>query len=107
LGELATWLVKRSAYESVFGLVGFVDDDFKKRGMQYSGVRVLGPIDAIPALVEKYQVDILMIAIENCRSDQYDRILEICNSTEAKVVKLPDLVKVLEKSLQGLSENVK
>jgi hypothetical protein len=48
-----------------------------------------------------------MIAIENCRSDQYDRILEICNSTEAKVVKLPDLVKVLEKSLQGLSENVK
>jgi lipopolysaccharide/colanic/teichoic acid biosynthesis glycosyltransferase len=107
LGELATWLVKRSAYESVFGLVGFVDDDFKKRDMHYAGVRVLGPIDAIPALVKKYQVDVLMIAIENCRSDQYDRILEICNSTEAKVVKLPDLVKVLEKSLQGLSENVK
>lgn len=77
--------------------------------MHYAGgVRVLGPIDAIPALVKKYQVDVLMIAIENCRSDQYDRILEICNSTEAKVVKLPDLVKVLEKSLQGgLSENVK
>ncbi len=33
LGELATWLVKRSAYESVFGLVGFVDDDFKKNAI--------------------------------------------------------------------------
>ena len=107
LGEMATWLVKRSAYESVFGLVGFVDDDFNKRDMHYAGVRVLGPIDAIPTLVEKYHIDILMVAIENCRSEQIDRILKICNTTGAKVVKLPDLVKVLEKSLQGLSENVK
>lgn len=106
LGELATWLVKRSAYESVFGLVGFVDDDFKKRDMHYDGVRVLGPIDSIPDLVAKYQVDILMVAIENCSHKQRERILKICNSTGKKVVQLPDLVKVLEKSLSGIKEDV-
>lgn len=107
LGELATWLVKRSAYESVFGLIGFVDDDFNKRDMHYDGVRVLGPIDAVPALVEKYQVDILMVAIENCSSEDRKRILKICNSTQAKVVELPDLVKALEKSLKGLHQDDK
>ena len=107
LGELATWLVKRSAYESVFGLIGFVDDDFNKRDMHYDGVRVLGPIDAMPALVEKYQVDILMVAIENCSSEDRKRILKICNSTQAKVVELPDLVKALEKSLKGLHQDDK
>ena len=38
---MATWLVKRSAYESVFGLVGFVDDDFNKRDMHYAGLGFL------------------------------------------------------------------
>lgn len=105
LGELASWLIQRSAYATVFGLIGHVDDDFRKQGMRIGGLEVLGTISSLPSLVEKYQADILLVAIENCTPSQRKRILEICRSTQSRIIELPDLVKVLEKSLKGISAN--
>jgi len=105
LGELASWLVERSAYSSMLGVVGFVDDDPHKRNLNLGGIKVLGPISSISAQVEKYDVSFIFLAITNCIDDEYERILNLCNATGARLVVLPDLVKTLDKSFEGIGIN--
>lgn len=105
LGELASWLVQRSAYSPYLGVVGFVDDDPRKRGLNLGGLKVLGPTSAISTVVKKYEVSIVFLAISNCTKAEHERILQTCHATGAKVVVLPDLVKTLEASLEGIGIN--
>jgi len=65
LAEMTIWLLRRSAYTSIFGIIGMVDDDARKRNMELSGVRVLGNTAIIPTIAEKYQVGLIIFAISN------------------------------------------
>ncbi len=105
LGELASWLVQRSAYSSYLGVVGFVDDDPRKRDLNLGGIRVLGPTTAVGKLVKKYTVSIIFLAITNCTEAEHEKILHHCQATGAKLVILPDLVKTLEASFEGIGIN--
>lgn len=103
LAEMTIWLLQRSAYSSVFGVMGMVDDDDRKRNRETYGVRVLGATKDIPALVKKYQIGLIFFAIDNISEQERDRITRLCETTDAKVVVVPDLVKVLEHSIKELT----
>jgi FlaA1/EpsC-like NDP-sugar epimerase len=99
LGEMALWLLHRSTYKDAFGVVGIVDDDPKKQGMCINGYRVLDETSKIPELVDKYDVGLIIFAISNIQARKLKEILEICRHTSAKVIEIPDLVKVFNNSL--------
>ena len=103
LAEMTIWLLQRSAYSGIFGIIGMVDDDARKRNMESYGVRVLGTTDDIPALVEKYQVGLIFFAIANGSERDRERITKLCEATNAKIVVIPDLVKVLERSIKKIT----
>lgn len=103
LAEMTIWLLQRSAYSSIFGIIGMVDDDARKRNMETYGVRVLGPIVDIPALVKKYQIGLIFFAIANGSEQERERIIALCEETDAKIVVIPDLVKVLERSIKKIT----
>ena len=103
LAEMTIWLLQRSAYSSIFGIIGMVDDDARKRHMETYGVRVLGTTADIPALVEKYQIGLIFFAISNGSELDRDRITKLCEATDAKIVVIPDLVKVLERSIKKIT----
>ena len=105
LGELTSWLIQRSIYSTLFGVVGFVDDDPKKRDLRIGGIKILGSTDAIPNLVEKYSIAIIMMAISDGNQAELDRIKQICASTDAKVIVIPDLVRRLEEAFEGIVPN--
>ncbi len=105
LGELASWLIQRSAYSSILGVIGFVDDDPHKRDLNLGGIKVLGSTSDIPKLVEKYNVSIIFFAISKPSGEESNRISKICKETGAKLVVLPDLVNTLEKSFEGIGIN--
>lgn len=100
LGELTSWLIQRSAYSTVFGVVGFVDDDPKKRNSSIGGLKVLGSTQSICDQVNKYSVGIIMLAISKAEPKEIERIKAICDSTEAKVIVMPDLIKNIENALE-------
>lgn len=104
LAEMTIWLLRRSAYTSIFGIIGMVDDDARKRNMELSGVRVLGNTAIIPTIAEKYQVGLIFFAISNSSEKDKERIMQLCESTQAKVVVIPDLVKVLERSIEKIAK---
>lgn len=103
LAEMTIWLLQRSAYSSIFGVVGMVDDDPRKRNMESYGVRVLGTTADIPALVKKYQVGLIFFAISNGTEKEREQITQCCEATIAKIVVIPDLFKVLERSLKKIT----
>lgn len=103
LAEMTIWLMQRSAYSSIFGIIGMVDDDARKRNMESYGVRVLGNTADIPALVEKYQIGLIFFAIANGSEQDRARVTQLCEATDAKIVVIPDLVKVLERSIKKIT----
>ncbi|MEN6556424.1 MAG: sugar transferase [Anaerolineaceae bacterium] len=102
LGHLALWLLQRSKLASMFGVVGLVDDDVHKHGEWLQECKVLGSTRDIPALVEKHKVNILIYAIANISPEENERIMETCRATNARLIIIPDLVKVLEKSIRKI-----
>ena len=100
LGEMAVWLLQRSAFHDMFGIVGIVDDNVKKHGLRLNGYLVLGGTADIPALVEKYDIGLILFAISNISTNQRNKLLNMCQSTHAQTLELPDLIKVLNQSLR-------
>ena len=94
--------------------VGFVDDDPGKRGREIQGVRVLGTVDDIPALVERLAVECLLIALPAAKAAAMRRIVSICEAsglpfrtlprpqdTLSREPSVPDLREVLIEDLLG------
>jgi FlaA1/EpsC-like NDP-sugar epimerase len=68
-----------------------VDDDPTKRGLRIHGVPILGNRYAIPDLVARYQVDLIILAMYNISSEDFRAILDICLETPAAVKVLPNI----------------
>ena len=100
LGEMAVWLMLRSTFHDAFGIVGVVDDDVKKHGLRLNGYLVLGGTADIPVLVEKYDIGLILFAISNITPKKRKALLDLCKSTPAQTLEIPDLVKVLDQSLR-------
>ncbi len=76
--------------------VAFVDDDPKKYRMRIHGIRVIGSVDALPAIVKELQIDIIGVAIPSASRQQLDRILAIAQESDARIQILPSRHEVLQ-----------
>lgn len=75
--------------------VGFLDDNQEKIGLTLHGVNILGPIDDINYYVEKYNVDEVIVAINNFPANQFLKVEELI---ERKSVKIKKMISVSEYS---------
>ncbi len=69
--------------------VGFIDDELSKKGAEIHGVRVLGNIRKLPRLVERLDVDLVLLAIPSATSAQMRRIVGFCEQAGVAVRTLP------------------
>ena len=72
-------------------VVGFVDDDPNKRNTYLSGKKVLGALKDIPELIEKYDIQMLTIAIPSLSRKKLRRIFELVESAHVKVNTMPSI----------------
>ncbi len=72
-------------------VVGFVDDDPNKRNTYLSGKKVLGAIKDIPELIEKYDIQMVTIAIPSLSRKKLRRIFELVESARVKVNTMPSI----------------
>jgi Undecaprenyl-phosphate glucose phosphotransferase len=96
-GELGRTLVDRIVTHEEFGLraIGFLDDDDRKRGSVYQGVRVTGSLKDLHEIIHERRVDTLFIALP---ADAYRKTLQLADvatkhCVEVRVV--PDLLQFL------------
>ncbi len=72
-------------------VVGFVDDDPNKRNTYLSGKKVLGALKDIPELIEKYDIQMVTVAIPSLSRKKLRRIFELVESARVKVNTMPSI----------------
>ncbi|MBR6376436.1 MAG: polysaccharide biosynthesis protein [Oscillospiraceae bacterium] len=68
-----------------------VDDDYSKRGSFLRGVKVVGNRNDIPAIVDKYRIEEIVLAIPTASAKDKRDILKICQQTRCRLKTLPGL----------------
>jgi FlaA1/EpsC-like NDP-sugar epimerase len=79
-----------------YRVVGFLDDLRAKRGLRISGVSVLGGGEDIEALVRRYGVETILIAIPSATGVAMTRILELCHTAGTECMTVPGLGEIIE-----------
>ncbi len=72
-----------------------VDDDTDKVGRRIQSVRIEGITNDIPALVEKYGINMIIIAVPSASLRDKKRILAICSKTRCMLRIVPDVLDMM------------
>ncbi len=74
-----------------YHLVGFIDDDPSKKGRSIHGVPVLGDIESLSHLKEKYSVQEVLIAAPSATGNEMRKIVDACEAYNVRYKTLPGL----------------
>lgn len=88
-----------------YHVVGFIDDRPDKQGLRISGVLVRGSGDEVKALVERYSVQTILIAIPSATGSEMTRILRLCHAAGAECKTIPGLHEIIETN--GLANQIR
>jgi len=98
-GQFIAWLLQNGRSSQLFRVIGIVDDDLYKQGTRIGGVNVLGTRNDIPHLIAKHDIGIIFFAIHNISPIERAYIQNICASTPARLVIIPDVLAALQHSI--------
>lgn len=76
-----------------------IDDNSEKWGTYLLGIPVVGGKKAIPAMVNKYDIEEIIIAIPTLTAEKQSELLEICQETTCKVQLLPSIYQLVNKEV--------
>ncbi|WP_303815069.1 nucleoside-diphosphate sugar epimerase/dehydratase [Selenomonas ruminantium] len=76
-------------------IIGFVDDDEKKKKGRLAGFPILGTINELPQIVKANKVDEIVIAIPSADGDTIRHIDNQCRQTGAKVRIMPGIYEMV------------
>jgi FlaA1/EpsC-like NDP-sugar epimerase len=93
-GELLVRDLHR-AHPRIYEPVAFVDDDPTKRGKELQGVRVMGNSTTIPLLVERLEIDLVIIAVPTATAEQMQHIVRWCDKSGAPYRILPRIYEMM------------
>lgn len=96
-GDAGTMIVRELQRNPEIGMevVGYVDDDPRKRSARIMGVPVLGNRRAIPELVKAYHAQLVIIAMPTAPGKEIRDIVHICEQANVKTQIMPGIYEVL------------
>lgn len=89
--ELLARDLMRETAEGGFTVVGFVDDNPRKKGGELRGIRVKGAIQQLPIFTEELAVDLIIIAVPSATTHEMRRIVDIVEQCQLPFRTLPQL----------------
>lgn len=96
-GEMGVTLIRETSINKDFQykVMGFVDDDLKKRGTYINGKKVLGQIKDLEDILELKNIDTLIIAVSSMEKTKMKNIMDRCKNVNVKVKILPQVGEIL------------
>lgn len=79
----------------IYDPICIFDDDQSKLSRKIGGVKIVGNLDRIPDVCKRLKIDELILAISNMDEKQRERIFSLCEQTDCKIKKVPDIEKIL------------
>jgi len=108
-GEAGVMVLKESRTNPRTNLeiVGFIDDDRRKKNLRIQGVSILGESREIPSIVEEYGVEEIIIAVPSAKGEEIRGIIAHCKIPSIKIRIVPGLQKILNGDLEVKPRDVK
>lgn len=96
-GNLGKLLVDKLKEHRVLGLqiIGFLDDDLGKANFSYEGVKVLGNLNELEEILNKYDIDGAFIAFPYNQKSKGERIINTLQRKYLDIYFVPDIIQML------------
>jgi exopolysaccharide biosynthesis polyprenyl glycosylphosphotransferase len=78
-----------------YRVVGFIDDDGRKNGQEFSGYPVLGTYSDIPAIVKRERIPAIIVAHVSGSANEILKILNYCGDISVTIYMVPSLTDVI------------
>ena len=79
----------RRNHPNRYNVVGFLDDDPKKIGRQIHRVPIVASPDVLQDLVNRWDIDLVLIAVPSASEEQMQRLVGICERCKIEFKTLP------------------
>ncbi len=83
-------------YHLPYKVIGFVDDDPGKMGRSIHGVEVIGNVDNLACVLEKEEIQEILIAIPSASGDQIRHIVEACQKCAVSYKIVPGIGELID-----------
>jgi FlaA1/EpsC-like NDP-sugar epimerase len=80
-------------------LVGFLDDDPRKKGMLANGLPVLGPTSELARTVRERGIDEVIVCVQEAPTSELKRLWRLCKTTPARSLIVPSLGQILDREV--------
>lgn len=77
-----------------YDVIGFIDDDPLKRGINIHGIPVLGKVDELPEVCQKYNIEEVAIAMPSATHHEIRKVVQICEGTKVRFRTVPSLTDI-------------
>ena len=94
-GEQLIREFKRNSHNMEYNISCILDDDPKKINSTVHGIKIRGIIDELPKFCEKYQAQLIFIAIPSASNNTIRHIYSLAKKTAIKVHTLPPITDLL------------
>jgi len=98
-GQIAGRLLQRGRLQQAISIVGMVDDDPALQGMRVDGCWVLGGTGDLPALVQRYDVGIILVSTSNLIPETLQQIKNLCATSGVRLVFTNDIFNSIQTQL--------
>ncbi|MEJ8777869.1 polysaccharide biosynthesis protein [Pseudogracilibacillus sp. ICA-222130] len=101
-GQGGTMLAKNLLHMDERELIpsAFIDDDIAKQNIRIHGVPVVGQLENLEQIIEKYHIDEIIIAIPSLTVKKRKKVVETCNATNLPVKIMPKIEDIFTGKLQ-------
>ena len=98
-GQIASWLLQRGGLQQAISIVGMVDDDPALQGMRVCGCWVLGGTGDLTALIQQYDVGIVLISVTNLIPETLQYVTKLCTISGVRLVFINDILNSIQTQL--------
>ena len=77
-----------------YEVVGFIDDDLVKQGIDIHGIPVLGIVEQLPKICKDRNIEEIAIAMPSATHHQLRRVIQVCEGTKIRFRTVPSITDI-------------
>ncbi len=77
-----------------YEVIGFIDDDLLKQGIDIHGIPVLGTVEQLPKICRERNIEEIAIAMPSATTHQLRRVIQVCEGTKIRFRTVPSITDI-------------
>ena len=79
-----------------YEVIGFIDDNLAKQGINIHGIPVLGTVEQLPKICEDRNIEEVAIAMPSATHDEVRRVVQVCAGTKVRFRTVPSITDITQ-----------